>query len=180
MESKSPKTAIIIALIGVIATAVIANYDKLFPPSNTPANANTRSSESPHTVAVNEPVRKTSQFFLGALDGIYISNKKEELTFNWANRSFSPLHFNCEINGNIVEGETDWKIMVVNTDGVCSVIDDDDIGKEVGTITPEKGSLSNSGRVGRALVNFQKASLSPLSGVFEFKYNTIEEMRRDR
>lgn len=182
-EVKSSKTAIIVAiisLIGVIATAMIANYDKLIPPSNTAANTNTRPSEHPQTAAVNEPVRMPRQTFLGALDGIYISHKKDELTFNWANRSFSLLHFNCEILGNIVEGEADWKIMVVNTDGMCSLIDDDDIGKEVGTITPEKGSLSNSGRVGRALVNFQKASLSPLSGVYEFKYNTIEEMRRDR
>ena len=36
------------------------------------------------------------------------------------------------------------------------------------------------GRVLRAAVNFDIGSLSRLSGIYEFKYNDIEELRRDK
>jgi len=187
-DSKQHRITVLVAIIGlmgVLGAAVIANFDKIFSASNKPTATVSPSPDkaaAPVTPAkgVEAPVRRRHGEYLGALDGIYISNKNDELTVNWAKRSFDLTHFNCAIQGNLVETDEFWKIVIVNTDGVCSLIDEDDFGKEVGKITPEKGSLANSGHVGRALVNFDKASLTELSGVYVFTANDIEDLRRQR
>jgi hypothetical protein len=176
-DSKSHKTAIIVAIIGfigVISASLIANWDKLIPPANrasvVPATSHTPvSSPVDLPSSAEKPVKASQPHFLGALDGIYVSDKKDELEAVWEKRTFSLLHFNCNLEGNLVEHDDSWGVVVVKVDGVCSIIDDDDIGKEVGKITPVKGAMANSGRVTKALLNFHKASLGPLSGVYELK-----------
>ena len=161
----------------VLFVLCLLTFVPLIKPQEKQGETSAAQSPTP-VIASTEPPKHPTNKFLGALDGIYVSSKKNQLTVNWENRSFSLLHFNCSIDGNIVEADGFWKIVVVSVDGICSLIDDDDIGKEVGKITPEKGSLSNSGLVGRALVNFEKASLAQLSGVYEFKYRDLEDLRR--
>lgn len=197
MDDKAHKATVIaavIGLIGAIGAAVITNYDKIFPAADKSAptaasasNMTSALSSSNTASALNStktggdadaPARPRAKRFLGALDGIYISDKKDQLTVDWDKRSFSLLHFNCAIEGNIVEAEDFWKVVVVGTDGICSLIDEDDIGTEVGKITPVKGVISNSGHLGSAVVNFDKAGLSELSGVYQFAAWDVEGLRK--
>jgi len=179
-SNKTPIIVAIIGLIGVLGAAVIANSEKLFPapnkatstaasspgPSQVPGA--TGSTNAPHSspVPTLEPNR---EHFLGAMDGTYRSSSKDDLDVNWDQRSFSLTHFNCSLMGKIVEHEGYWAIVVEETDGLCELIDKDDYRKEVGKIIPQKGAIMNSGRVARALVNFDKASLRELSGVYELQ-----------
>lgn len=175
-DSKAQKITIIVAvigLIGVIGGAVITNFDKLFSSSNRPVPTATSTPTMASTAnlaknGADAPIEGTAGEFFGALDGNYKSNKNAHLTVVWDKRSFSLFHRNCGIEGTLVQGDGFWKVVVVSEDGMCNLIDGDDIGKEVGKITPEAGALANSGRVIRALVNFEKAGLAGLSGTYEF------------
>lgn len=120
--------------------------------------------------------------FIGALDGIYegLENSGNQLTVNWETSEVSLLVGNCAFFGKISQVDDYWSITAEGQDGMCDMVDDPFINEEVGKITPIKGKLTNSGRVLQALVNFKIGSLSNLSGVYEFKYNDIQELRRER
>jgi hypothetical protein len=119
--------------------------------------------------------------FIGALDGIYMGvdeNSGNQLSVVWDTNEISLLVRNCEFFGEIVQSEGHWSILAGGQDGMCDWVDAPFVGKEVGTITPFKGKLTNSGRVLKALVNFQIGSMSALSGTYAFAYNDLEELRR--
>jgi len=119
--------------------------------------------------------------FIGAMDGIYMGldeNSGNQLTVEWETNEIRLLIRNCEFLGEIVQAEGHWSIIARGQDGMCDLVDAPFIGEEVGTITPFKGKLTNSGRVLKALVNFQIGSLSAMSGTYEFAYNDLDELRR--
>jgi hypothetical protein len=120
--------------------------------------------------------------FIGAMDGIYMGvdeNSGNQLTVDWDASEVRLLVRNCEFFGEIVQAEGYWSIVAEGQDGMCDWVDAVFVGKEVGTITPFKGRLTNSGRVLKALVNFQIGSLSAMSGTYEFAYNDLDELRRE-
>ncbi|MDO9570380.1 MAG: hypothetical protein Q7J58_13555 [Hydrogenophaga sp.] len=114
---------------------------------------------------INDPLSKR---FLGALDGKYEA-KGNRFEFRWSDRSYSLTQGNCTLIGTIVEKDTHWNVVATGIDGLCSILDPQYFGREVGEIHPERGAMANSGRVLRFLVNFQLASLVPMSGAYELK-----------
>jgi len=141
--------------IGTVAGNVTVVDTSTLPPTPKSPNA-----EKP----INDP---TSKRFLGALDGEYRNKNDTRFEIQWSDRSYSLVEGNCALFGTIVEKDTHWNVVATGIDGVCSMLDPEHIGREVGEIHPERGAMANSGRVLRFLLNFQPASLVPLSGTYE-------------
>lgn len=125
--------------------------------------------------------QETQSRFFGALDGIYEGDGKNvstQLTIKAASNELELLTGNCAFYGVISEADSYWSVIAKGQDGMCDMVDTPFIEKEVGRITPVKGQLANSGKVLKALVNFNIGSLSQYSGIYEFKYNDLEDLRR--
>ncbi|MGI9535044.1 MAG: toll/interleukin-1 receptor domain-containing protein [Thermodesulfobacteriota bacterium] len=106
--------------------------------------------------------------FIGAMDGIYYGvDNGEKLTVDDKTKKLSLVVANCAFLGRISQVDDYWSIIAEGQDGMCDMVDDPFINKEVGRITPIKGKLANSGRVLEALVNFKIGSLSRLSGIYK-------------
>lgn len=194
MTIQRPKTEIASWIAGIVSAvlAAVALAYSLWPkpPEAVPSVTQNASSVGTQIGAVtgnvtvvntvsSQPVSKSSTAeksinaslsprFLGALDGEYEA-KGNRFKFDWSDRSYSLTQGNCSLYGTIVEKDTHWNIVAVGIDGLCSMLDPQYFGRDVGEIHPERGALANSGRVLRFLVNFQPASLVPLSGTYELK-----------
>lgn len=123
---------------------------------------------------------KKTPVFIGALDGIYAGldkNNHNKLTVKWDTKQLDLLIRNCQFLGEIYQKDNYWSIIAKGQDGMCDLVDSPFIDKEVGRVTPIKGSLANSGKVMAALVNFNIGSLSGFSGIYKFKYHDLEDER---
>jgi len=127
--------------------------------------------------------KPSQSIFLGALDGIYEGEDKNnptQLTIKNDTNELVLLVRNCAFIGTIAEADSYWSVIAQGQDGMCHMIDGPFIGKEVGRITPVKGHLANSGRVLKVLLNFSIGSLSQFSGIYNFKYNDLDALRQSR
>ena len=190
-RSKTEKASWIAGIVSALLAAVALAYSVWpKPPEAVPSITQNASSSGTQIGAVtgnvtvvnatpSQPISKSSaaekpindplsQRFLGALDGEYEA-KGNRFEFKWSDRSYSLTQGNCTLTGTIVEKNTHWNIVATGIDGLCSMLDPQHFGRDVGEIHPERGALANSGRVLRFLVNFQPASLVSLSGTYELK-----------
>lgn len=190
-RSKTEKASWIAGIVSAVLAVVALAYSVwLKPPDAVPSVTQSTSSGGTQIGAVTgnvtvvntvslQPVSKSSaaekpindplsQRFLGALDGEYEA-KGNRFEFKWSDRSYSLTQGNCSLTGTVVEKDTHWNVVATGIDGLCSMLDPQYFGRDVGEIHPERGALANSGRVLRFLVNFKPASLVSLSGTYELK-----------
>lgn len=170
------KIKIIIAVIGVVGaiiSAIITSWDKFSHKQSTEITKSVTSTDHDLPIPGLQPKK-----FLGALEGIYEdAGSNNQLSFEWSKRTYALTIGNCSLYGNLVEKDFYWTVVALGVDGICSIIDDIYIGKEVGKIHPVKGALANSGRVMKFQINFDISSLASISGHYDFKYNDVNELR---